>query len=177
MKVTWYLKATYCHQRNHFKYYCCNKLERIRCKVNWTFQKPFRTQLSSSSHLSCIVFLPKRLQLKIEISKMILKKVNTLKLCHGTQLLVKKLFPTCHWNNCLNYSRQKKKDIFIFSIPIIPTDLPFELMQLQFLVRFSFTYLSTEYKDSLSKSHLTSTCFSNRELCVLQLDPQITFSY
>ncbi|KAF7286488.1 hypothetical protein GWI33_005126 [Rhynchophorus ferrugineus] len=55
-----------------------------------------------------------------------LRNINQPRLCNGTRLAVKKMMMT-------------GEDVLIPRIPMIPTDLPFDVERLQFPARLAFT--------------------------------------
>jgi hypothetical protein len=63
----------------------------------------------------------------------------------------------------------KGRDVFIPWIPLIPTDLPFDFIRIQFLVRLTFAMSIKKAQGQSLKIvgiHLQNPCFSHRQLYV-----------
>ncbi|GFW69781.1 ATP-dependent DNA helicase [Trichonephila clavipes] len=58
-------------------------------------------------------------------------------LCNGTRLSIDKLMSNVIEASILN-EQAAGQDVFIYKIPIIPSDVPFQFKQLQFPIRLSF---------------------------------------
>jgi len=82
-----------------------------------------------------------------------LRNINQSRLCNNTHLAMKKLM-----NNIIEARIIKvkyKEDVFISRIPMILTDIPFDIKHLQFLVRLAFEM-------TINKS----PCFSHGQLYI-----------
>ena len=66
-----------------------------------------------------------------------LRNINQPRLCNGTLLEVKKLLDNVIEATILK-GKYKGEDGLIPRIPKVPTDVPFQFKQLQFLVRLAF---------------------------------------
>ena len=80
-----------------------------------------------------------RLQLKIGVPIIMHRNIDTLRLCNGTRLAVKKLL-----NNVIEATiltgKYKSEDVLIPRIPMITTGMSFEFIRLQFPVRLAFAW-------------------------------------
>lgn len=81
---------------------------------------------------------PHELKLKIGSPVILIRNLNSPKLCNGTRLCVKQIL-----NNVIEAviltGKEKGKSVFIPRIPIISNDLPFCFKRLQFPLRFAYS--------------------------------------
>ncbi|KIH61447.1 hypothetical protein ANCDUO_08283 [Ancylostoma duodenale] len=111
---------------------------------------------------------PHRLVLKVGSPIMLLRNMDPPKLCNGTRLCVKNLMPNVIEATILT-GKAKGEDVFIPRIPMIPTDMPFDLKRLQFPVRLAFAVtLNKAQGQSLQVAsiNLETPCFSHGQLYV-----------
>ncbi|CAJ0963288.1 unnamed protein product [Ranitomeya imitator] len=80
---------------------------------------------------------PHNLFLKPGAPVLLLRNLEPPKLCNGTRLLIKNLFPYVIEATILT-GCATGEDVFIPTIPLIPSDLPFDFKRLQFPVRLAF---------------------------------------
>ncbi|CAH1987619.1 unnamed protein product [Acanthoscelides obtectus] len=106
--------------------------------------------------------------LKIAVLIILLRNINSPRLCNGTRLSVQKMM-----NNVIEatilFGKFKGKDVLLPRIPIIPTDMPFEFNCLQFPLRLAFAItINKAQGQSLQVCglHLENPCFSYGQLYV-----------
>jgi ATP-dependent DNA helicase PIF1 len=111
---------------------------------------------------------PHVLTLKIGVPIILLRKINSPRLCNGTRLSVRNLMNSIIEATILN-GKFKGEDVLLPRIPIIPTDMPFQFKRLQFPVRLAFGMTITkEQGQSLQVCglNLENPCFAHGQLYV-----------
>ncbi|UYV68898.1 hypothetical protein LAZ67_6001521, partial [Cordylochernes scorpioides] len=111
---------------------------------------------------------PHVLSLKVGLPILLLRNLNTPKLCNRTRLSVKRLMPNVIETTIIS-GKCKGEDVLIPRIPMIPTDLPFTFKRLQFPVRLAFAMtINKSHGQSLRVDglHLGNPCFSHGQLYV-----------
>lgn len=111
---------------------------------------------------------PHILELKHGVPIMLLRNLDPPRLCNGTRLCVKNMFPNLIEATILT-GCATGENVFIPRIPLIPTDLPFEFKRLQFPVRLAFAMsVNKSQGQSLKVAgiNLQTPCFSHGQLYV-----------
>ena len=80
---------------------------------------------------------PHGLLLKVDSPIILLRNLDTPRLCNATRLFVKKLMPHVIEATILT-GCAKDNDVFLPRIPLISSDVPFQFKRLQFPVRLAF---------------------------------------
>lgn len=113
---------------------------------------------------------PHKLELKIGSPILLLRNIDTPKLCNGTRLCVKQLMPNVIQATIIT-GNAKGTDVFIPRIPMIPSDsdISFVFKRLQFPVRLAFAMtINKAQGQSLNVAgvNLETPCFSHGQLYV-----------
>ncbi|GBN18467.1 hypothetical protein AVEN_262557-1 [Araneus ventricosus] len=100
---------------------------------------------------------------------MLLRNLDSPKLCNGTRLCVSKLTDNVIQTTILT-GNIKGDSVFILYIPLIPSDMPFEFKHLHFPVRLAFAIAINKAQEKYLKVagiNLETPCFSHCQLYVL----------
>lgn len=111
---------------------------------------------------------PHKLYLKIGTPIMLLRNLDPPRLCNGTRMCVKNVYPNVIEATVLT-GNAKGNDVFIPRIPIIPTDHPFDFKRVQFPVRVAFAItINKSQGQTLQYAgvNLESACFTHGQLYV-----------
>ncbi|GBM49326.1 hypothetical protein AVEN_199036-1 [Araneus ventricosus] len=109
---------------------------------------------------------PHMLNLKVGSSIMLLRNLDPPKLCNGTRFCVSKLMANVIQETIL-IGNNKGESVSIPSIPLIPSDMPFEFKRLQFPVHLAFTITINKTRNNSLKVtgiNLETPCFSHGQL-------------
>jgi len=112
--------------------------------------------------------LPHNLQVKVGSIIIMLQNLNPPKLCNGTRLSIKKLMNNVIQSTIIK-GNFKGEEVLIPRIPIIPTDLPFQFMRIQFPVRLVFAMTINKLQGQsleVCGINLEFPCFSHGHLYV-----------
>ena len=99
---------------------------------------------------------------------MLLRNLDPPKLCNGTRLTIKNLYPHLIEATILS-GCGKGEDVFIPRIPLIPSNLPFNFRRLQFPVSLAFAMTINKSQGQTIKVvglNLVEPCFSHGQLYV-----------
>ncbi|XP_008185584.1 uncharacterized protein LOC103310122 [Acyrthosiphon pisum] len=112
---------------------------------------------------------PHNLQVKVGSIIIMLRNLNPPKLCNGTRLSIKKLMKNVIQSTIIK-GNFKGEEVLIPRIPIIPTDIPFQVKRIQFPVRLAFAMtINKSQGQSLEVCgiNLEFPCFSHGQLYVV----------
>ncbi|GFX97338.1 ATP-dependent DNA helicase [Trichonephila clavipes] len=111
---------------------------------------------------------PHVLTLKIGVPIILLRNINPPRLCNGTRLSVMKMMSNVIEATILT-GKFKGEDVLLPRIPMIPTDMPFEIKSLQFPVRLAFAMTINKAQGhslQVCGLNLENPCFSHGQLYV-----------
>ena len=99
---------------------------------------------------------------------MLLRNLNPPKLCNGTRMIVKNLYPNVIEAEIISGKFQGEY-VFLPKIPFIPRDVPFQFKRVQFPVQLCFAMTINKAQGQTLKVvglELTQSCFSHGQLYV-----------
>jgi ATP-dependent DNA helicase PIF1 len=111
---------------------------------------------------------PHNLQLKVGSPVILLRNLNSLRLCNGTRLVIKKLMKNVIEAIILN-GKFQGENIVLPRIPITPTDVQIQFKRLQFSIKLAFAMTinkSQGHTMSVCGLDLSTSCFSHGRLYV-----------
>ena len=111
---------------------------------------------------------PHNLLLKVGKPILLLRNLDPPRLCNGTRLTIKQMLPHVLEATIMT-GKANGQNVFIPSIPIIPTDCPIEFKRLQYPIRLSFAMTINKSQGQTLKAvglNLKEAVFSHGQLYV-----------